>query len=65
MLFSSFQTISATPGYRTLVSIQVHKIFWKTDMFEDFFINAAVPEHVSVFSAFNIEYFSFKQKGKI
>ena len=34
-------------------------------MFEEVFINAAVPEHVNVFSAFSIEYFSFKQKEKI
>ena len=32
------------------------------NIFAKFCIEAAVPKHINVFSVFNIEYFSFKQK---
>ena len=31
-------------------------------MFVEFSINVAVPEHVNVFSVFNVEYFSCQRK---
>ena len=34
----------------------------KPNIFAKFCIEAAVPKHINVFSVFNIEYLSFKQK---